>query len=53
MTSKYQQYLEEDRSTLGSFEGKSMLREDECVFKKCCKKYKKAGKSHCRKCPKR
>lgn len=22
-----------------------------CVFKKCCKKYKKKGK-HCKKCPK-
>lgn len=24
---------------------------DECLFKKCCKKYKKKGK-YCRKCPK-
>ena len=23
---------------------------DECVFKKCCKKWKKKGK-HCKKCP--
>lgn len=23
----------------------------ECVFKKCCKKYKKKGR-HCKKCPK-
>jgi hypothetical protein len=23
----------------------------ECVFKKCCKKYKKKGQ-HCKKCPK-
>ncbi len=25
----------------------------ECVFKKCCKKYKKKGKKHCKSCPKR
>lgn len=24
----------------------------ECVFKKCCKKYKKKGE-HCKKCPKK
>lgn len=24
----------------------------ECLFKKCCKKYKKKGK-HCKSCPKR
>ncbi len=24
----------------------------ECVFKKCCEKYKKKGK-HCKKCPKK
>ncbi len=23
----------------------------ECIFKKCCKKYKKPGKKQCRKCP--
>ncbi|MFY0607116.1 MAG: hypothetical protein JXR10_10390 [Cyclobacteriaceae bacterium] len=26
-------------------------RAEECVFKKCCKKYKKKGR-HCKKCPK-
>ena len=25
---------------------------EECLFKKCCKKYKKKGKQHCRRCPK-
>ncbi len=25
--------------------------EEACVFKKCCKKYKKKGR-HCKKCPK-
>ncbi len=30
---------------------KSLLNTEECVFKKCCKKYKKKGK-HCKKCPK-
>ena len=29
----------------------SILVQHECVFKKCCKKYKKKGK-HCKKCPK-
>ena len=24
-----------------------------CVFKKCCKKYKKPGKKQCKSCPKR
>lgn len=31
-----------DREGIVSFE--------ECIFKKCCKKYKKKGK-HCKKCP--
>ena len=25
---------------------------EQCDFKKCCKKYKKPGKKHCKKCPK-
>ena len=25
---------------------------EQCEFKKCCKKYKKPGKKHCKKCPK-
>jgi len=41
----------EDKSTLGSLEKKSGLLSEECVFKKCCKKYKKPGKRHCKKCP--
>jgi len=32
---------------------KGFVRLDECMFKKCCKKYKKKNKSHCKKCPKR
>ena len=32
---------------------KSLVNLDECVFKKCCKKYKKKGKKHCKKCPNR
>lgn len=32
---------------------KGFIRLDECMFKKCCKKYKKKNKSHCKKCPKR
>jgi hypothetical protein len=31
---------------------KSLSEGDECVFKKCCEKYKKKGK-HCKKCPKK
>ena len=27
--------------------------DQECVFKKCCKKYKKSEKKRCKKCPKR
>ena len=26
---------------------------EQCDFKKCCKKYKKPEKKHCKKCPKR
>lgn len=32
-----------------NFDTKSQIQE--CVFKKCCKKYKKKGR-HCKKCPK-
>lgn len=36
------------------FEGnKGLVNIDCCVFKKCCKKYKKKGKKHCKSCPKR
>lgn len=31
---------------------KSLNGTHECVFKKCCKNYKKNGK-HCKKCPKK
>ena len=31
---------------------KSFSENTECVFKKCCEKYKKKGK-HCKKCPKK
>lgn len=31
---------------------KSFEDNTECVFKKCCEKYKKKGK-HCKKCPKK
>lgn len=41
---------DEERTPLFRREG--MLSLDECLFKKCCKKYKKKGKQHCRKCPK-
>ena len=32
-------------------DSQGMVKRDECIFKKCCKKYKKKGK-HCRRCPK-
>lgn len=31
---------------------KSLSDNSECIFKKCCEKYKKKGK-HCKKCPKK
>jgi len=31
-------------------EANPFLGNDDCVFKKCCKKWKKKGK-HCKKCP--
>ncbi len=33
------------------FHREGMICRDECLFKKCCKKYKRKGR-HCRKCPK-
>ncbi len=30
---------------------RGLMPQQECVFKKCCKKYKKKGR-HCKKCPK-
>ena len=32
-------------------DNQGMVKRDECIFKKCCKKYKRKGK-HCRRCPK-
>jgi len=32
---------------------KSYFESDECVFKKCCEKYKKKKGEHCKKCPKK
>lgn len=29
-----------------------MLHDNQIVFKKCCKKYKKKGKKQCKSCPK-
>ena len=33
-------------------EGQFNASGEQCDFKKCCKKYKKVGKTHCKKCPK-
>ncbi|SDG37911.1 hypothetical protein SAMN04487996_11833 [Dyadobacter soli] len=39
-------------SEQGCFWMKNFEDSTECVFKKCCEKYKKKGK-HCKKCPKK
>lgn len=39
-------------SDQSNFWMKSCSEGTECVFKKCCEKYKKNGK-HCKKCPKK
>jgi ferric iron reductase protein FhuF len=35
-----------------NFWSKSLIQNDECVLKDCCKNYKKKGK-YCKKCPKK
>lgn len=35
-----------------NFWSKSLILNDSCVFKDCCKNYKKKGK-YCKKCPKK
>ena len=35
------------------FEKKMPWEQADCVFKKCCKKYKKKGKKRCKSCPNR
>ena len=42
--------FEEESKT--SFQREGLVNFEECLFKKCCKKYKKKGKQHCRRCPK-
>lgn len=42
--------LAED-SSRSPFHSEGLVHRDECIFKKCCKKYKRKG-THCRKCPK-
>lgn len=46
-----QETTEQQINFFNPFEGKSLMEGEECVFKKCCKKYKKKGR-HCKKCPK-
>ncbi len=41
---------QEDQCGFNPF-SKDLFSQEECVFKKCCKKFKKKGK-HCKKCPK-
>ena len=40
-----------DDSARLPMDGQGLVKREECIFKKCCKKYKKKGK-HCRRCPK-
>lgn len=46
--SDYSRVHEEDVDVFKTF-----FSHEECVFKKCCKKYKKPGKKRCKKCPNR
>ncbi|MEM6845561.1 MAG: hypothetical protein AAF632_25330 [Bacteroidota bacterium] len=50
--SQRQEGYAEDQYSIGGLDFRSRLLSEECVFKKCCKKYKKPGKRHCKKCPK-
>ena len=43
--------IEEEHEEKGFSFKSAMIPEESCVFKKCCKKFKKKGK-HCKKCPK-
>ena len=40
-----------DQENSFPWEDRTPMTQHECVFKKCCKKYKKKGR-HCKKCPK-
>ena len=42
---------ETDHNSLDPMDRENLMSGHECVFKKCCKKYKKKGR-HCKKCPK-
>ena len=44
-------YAALEEETTSPFHKDGFICLDECLFKKCCKKYKRKGK-HCRKCPK-
>lgn len=47
--------IQEEESHSGinlEFKDFGPLSGDGCVFKKCCKKFKKKGKKHCKSCPK-
>lgn len=43
-------YVTEEEPT-ELFDKSNLICQEECLFKKCCKKYKKKGK-YCRSCPK-
>ena len=46
-----QDYDTPEEDIKSPFHREGMICREECLFKKCCKKYKRKGK-HCRKCPK-
>lgn len=46
-------YTGETNTASHPFKSEGMVKMDECVFKKCCKKFKKKEKKRCKKCPDR
>lgn len=44
-------HTEEEFTSCISFKSEGMIKMDECVFKKCCEKFKKKKKKRCKKCP--
>ena len=44
-------HLEQLQASSDLADKEGFIAYDECVFKKCCKKYKKKGR-YCKKCPK-
>ncbi len=45
--------LENEVHTCNPYQKEGLMKMNECVFKKCCEKYKKKEKKRCKKCPNR